>query len=132
MGAVTGMTLEFEFGQNWAYFSRFIGDTFGAALLIEGITAFIVMPLLAVLLVGYFRLLPKLGIIAIILSSIPTAKSVLMLTNSYHVKDVHAEKLVAWSTIIAAVTVTFWVMVAGMIYPSYFAYYAMILWYASP
>lgn len=40
MGVVTGITLEFEFGQNWAYFSRFIGDTFGAALAIEGITAF--------------------------------------------------------------------------------------------
>ncbi len=40
MGVVTGITLEFEFGQNWAYFSRFIGDTFGSALAIEGITAF--------------------------------------------------------------------------------------------
>lgn len=40
MGVVTGITLEFEFGQNWAYFSRFIGDTFGTALAIEGITAF--------------------------------------------------------------------------------------------
>lgn len=92
----------------------------------------IVMPLLAVVLAGYFHLPPKLGIIAIILSSIPTAKSVLTLTNSYHVKEVHAAKLVALSTIIAAVTVTFWVMIAGMIYPSYFAYYAMIPWYASP
>ena len=128
MAVVTGMTLEFEFGQNWAYFSRFIGDTFGAALAIEGITAFIVMPLLA----GYFHFPRKLGIIAIILSSIPTEKSVLTLTNSYHAKDVHAEKLVALSTIIAAVTVTFWVMVAGMIYPSYFAYYAIIPCYASP
>jgi cytochrome d ubiquinol oxidase subunit I len=40
MGVVTGVTLEFEFGQNWAYFSRFIGDAFGAALAIEGLTAF--------------------------------------------------------------------------------------------
>lgn len=40
MGVVTGITLEFEFGQNWAYFSRFIGDTFGTALAIEGVTAF--------------------------------------------------------------------------------------------
>lgn len=40
MGVVTGITMEFEFGQNWAYFSRFIGDTFGTSLAIEGITAF--------------------------------------------------------------------------------------------
>lgn len=40
MGVVTGITMEFEFGLNWAYFSRMIGDTFGAPLAIEGITAF--------------------------------------------------------------------------------------------
>jgi cytochrome d ubiquinol oxidase subunit I len=40
VGAVTGITLEFEFGLNWSYFSRMIGDTFGATLAIEGITAF--------------------------------------------------------------------------------------------
>jgi cytochrome bd ubiquinol oxidase subunit I len=40
MGVVTGITMEFEFGLNWAYFSRMIGDTFGTALAIEGITAF--------------------------------------------------------------------------------------------
>ena len=40
MGVITGTTLEFEFGQNWAYFSRYVGDVFGAALAIEGISAF--------------------------------------------------------------------------------------------
>lgn len=40
MGVITGMTLEFEFGQNWAYFSRLIGGSFGPILAIEGITAF--------------------------------------------------------------------------------------------
>lgn len=40
MGVVTGITLEFEFGQNWAYFSRMIGGDFGPILAIEGITAF--------------------------------------------------------------------------------------------
>ncbi len=40
MGVVTGITMEFEFGLNWAYFSRYIGDAFGTALAIEGITAF--------------------------------------------------------------------------------------------
>ena len=42
MGVVSGITMEFEFGLNWAYFSRFIGDSFGAVLAIEGVTAFMV------------------------------------------------------------------------------------------
>lgn len=40
MGIITGLTLEFEFGTNWAYFSRTIGGSFGPILAIEGITAF--------------------------------------------------------------------------------------------
>ena len=40
MGVVTGTTMEFEFGTNWAYFSRMIGGSFAPILAIEGITAF--------------------------------------------------------------------------------------------
>lgn len=40
LGVVTGTTMEFEFGQNWAYFSRMIGGSFAPILAIEGITAF--------------------------------------------------------------------------------------------
>ena len=40
MGIITGLTMEFEFGTNWAYFSRAIGGSFGPILAIEGITAF--------------------------------------------------------------------------------------------
>lgn len=40
MGIITGLTMEFEFGTNWAYFSRIIGGSFGPILAIEGITAF--------------------------------------------------------------------------------------------
>lgn len=40
IGVVTGITMEFEFGLNWAYFSRLIGGSFGPVLAIEGITAF--------------------------------------------------------------------------------------------
>ncbi|MDC0535580.1 cytochrome ubiquinol oxidase subunit I [Francisellaceae bacterium] len=42
IGVATGVTMEFEFGLNWAYFSRFIGDSFGAVLAIEGVTAFMI------------------------------------------------------------------------------------------
>lgn len=40
VGVLTGITMEFEFGLNWAYFSRLIGGSFGPILAIEGITAF--------------------------------------------------------------------------------------------
>lgn len=40
MGIITGITLEFQFGTNWAYFSQYIGDIFGIPLAIEGMAAF--------------------------------------------------------------------------------------------
>ena len=40
MGVVTGLTLEFQFGQNWAYFSQYIGNVFGVPLAVEGMVAF--------------------------------------------------------------------------------------------
>jgi cytochrome bd ubiquinol oxidase subunit I len=40
MAVITGLTLEFQFGQNWAFFSQYIGDVFGVPLAIEGMTAF--------------------------------------------------------------------------------------------
>jgi cytochrome d ubiquinol oxidase subunit I len=40
MGVATGITLEFQFGTNWAYYAHYVGDIFGAPLAIEGITAF--------------------------------------------------------------------------------------------
>ena len=40
MGVITGLTLEFQFGTNWAYFSQYIGDVFGVPLAIEGMSAF--------------------------------------------------------------------------------------------
>ncbi|WP_025209143.1 cytochrome ubiquinol oxidase subunit I [Hippea sp. KM1] len=40
LGLVTGITLEFEFGMNWARYSKFVGDIFGAPLAIEATLAF--------------------------------------------------------------------------------------------
>ena len=36
MGVATGVTMEFQFGTNWAYYSHYVGDIFGAPLAIEG------------------------------------------------------------------------------------------------
>jgi cytochrome d ubiquinol oxidase subunit I len=40
MGVATGITMEFQFGTNWAYYSHYVGDVFGAPLAIEGLMAF--------------------------------------------------------------------------------------------
>lgn len=40
MGVATGITLEFQFGTNWAFYSHYVGDIFGSLLAIEGMMAF--------------------------------------------------------------------------------------------
>ena len=50
MGVATGITMEFQFGTNWAYYSHYVGDIFGAPLAIEGLMAFF----LEATLVGLF------------------------------------------------------------------------------
>jgi cytochrome bd ubiquinol oxidase subunit I len=40
MGVATGITMEFQFGTNWAYYSHYVGDIFGVPLAVEGLMAF--------------------------------------------------------------------------------------------
>ena len=40
IGVATGITMEFQFGMNWSYYSQYVGDIFGAPLAIEGLMAF--------------------------------------------------------------------------------------------
>ncbi len=54
IGVATGIVMEFEFGTNWATYSRFVGDVFGSALAAEGIFAFFLESgFLALLLFGW-------------------------------------------------------------------------------
>jgi len=56
VGVATGIVMEFEFGTNWATYSRFVGDVFGSALAAEGIFAFFLESgFLAVLVFGWDR-----------------------------------------------------------------------------
>jgi len=56
MGVATGIVMEFEFGTNWAAYSRYVGDVFGSALASEGIFAFFLESgFLSVLLFGWDR-----------------------------------------------------------------------------
>ncbi|RJP33907.1 MAG: cytochrome ubiquinol oxidase subunit I [Phycisphaerales bacterium] len=60
LGVATGIVMEFEFGTNWAAYSRFVGDVFGSALAAEGIFAFFLESgFLSVLVFGWDRVGPK-------------------------------------------------------------------------
>ena len=61
VGVVTGITLEFQFGTNWARYSRYVGDIFGSLLAIEATLAFFLeSTFLAVWIFGWNRLSPRL------------------------------------------------------------------------
>ena len=60
IGVATGIVMEFEFGTNWATYSKFVGDVFGSALAAEGIFAFALESgFLGILLFGWKRVSPK-------------------------------------------------------------------------
>ncbi|MEP7145798.1 MAG: cytochrome ubiquinol oxidase subunit I [bacterium] len=60
IGVATGIPMEFQFGTNWAAFSRYVGDVFGSALASEGIFAFFLESgFLAILLFGSDKVSPK-------------------------------------------------------------------------
>ncbi|MCB0282557.1 MAG: cytochrome ubiquinol oxidase subunit I [Calditrichaeota bacterium] len=61
VGVATGIVMEFEFGTNWATYSRYVGDIFGSALAAEGIFAFFLESgFLAVLVFGWDKVSPKI------------------------------------------------------------------------
>ncbi len=60
VGVATGIVMEFEFGTNWATYSRYVGDVFGSALAAEGIFAFFLESgFLAVLVFGWDKVSPR-------------------------------------------------------------------------
>jgi cytochrome d ubiquinol oxidase subunit I len=67
IGVATGIVMEFEFGTNWATYSRYVGDVFGSALAAEGIFAFALESgFLGVLLFGWNRVKPWVHLVATI------------------------------------------------------------------
>ncbi len=57
LGVATGLTMEFEFGTNWAYYAHYVGDIFGAPLAIEGLMAFFLeATMVGVMFFGWDRL----------------------------------------------------------------------------
>ncbi len=66
VGVVTGITLEFQFGTNWARYSKYVGDVFGPILAIEASAAFFLeSTFIAVWAFGWKRLSPKVHAVSI-------------------------------------------------------------------
>ena len=61
VGVVTGIPMEFQFGTNWAQFSRYAGNVVGQTLAMEGLFAFFLESSFLFLLVWGERRLPKIG-----------------------------------------------------------------------
>ncbi len=61
LGVATGITMEFQFGTNWSYFSHYVGDIFGAPLAIEGLMAFFLEATFVGLMFFGWDKLSKLG-----------------------------------------------------------------------
>lgn len=68
MGVATGVVMAFQFGTNWATYSRFVCDVFGAVLAAEGIFAFVLESgFLAVVVFGWDRVSPRVHFFAMIM-----------------------------------------------------------------
>jgi cytochrome d ubiquinol oxidase subunit I len=86
LGVVTGITMEFQFGMNWAEFSRYVGDIFGAPLAIEATAAFFLESIFIGLWVfGWNRVSKKVHVLAIWLVAVATNLSALwiLLANGW-------------------------------------------------
>lgn len=65
LGVATGLTMEFEFGTNWSYYSHYVGDIFGAPLAIEGLMAFFLEATFVGLMFFGWDRLSKVGHLAV-------------------------------------------------------------------
>jgi len=71
LGVASGIVMEFQFGTNWATYSRYVGDVFGSALAAEGIFAFFLESgFLAILLFGWDRVSKKMHFFSTLMVSL--------------------------------------------------------------
>ena len=71
MGVATGIVMEFQFGTNWATYSRYVGDVFGSPLAAEGVFAFFLESgFLAILVFGWDRVSPRMHFFSTLMVSL--------------------------------------------------------------
>ncbi|MDI4656372.1 cytochrome ubiquinol oxidase subunit I [Xanthobacter autotrophicus] len=94
LGVTTGLTMEFQFGTNWAYYSHYVGDVFGAPLAIEGLMAFFLeSTFVGLLLLGRDRMSKQAYLAVVFLTAVGTNLSALwiLVANAWMQNPVGAE-----------------------------------------
>lgn len=94
LGVTTGITMEFQFGTNWAYYSHYVGDIFGAPLAIEGLMAFFLeSTFIGLFFFGWDRLSKRQHLMVTLLMAIGTNLSALwiLIANGWMQNPVGAE-----------------------------------------
>ena len=113
VGVATGIVMEFQFGSNWARFSRFAGDVFGSALAAEGIFAFFLESgFLAILVFGWDRVSPRLHFFATVMVALGATFSAIwiVVANSW-MNTPAGHQIVLHEGVPRAEVVDFWAMV---------------------
>ncbi len=113
MGVATGIVMEFEFGTNWAVYSRYVGDIFGSALAAEGIFAFFLESgFLAILLFGWNRVSKKMHFFATMMVSLGSMLSAVWIVVANSWQQTPAGYHIVVNDGVARAEVTdFWAMV---------------------
>ena len=94
LGVATGLTMEFQFGTNWSYYSHYVGDIFGAPLAIEGLMAFFLeSTFVGMFFFGWDRLSKRQHLMVTWLTAIGTNMSALwiLVANGWMQNPVGAE-----------------------------------------
>ena len=113
MGVTSGIVMEFQFGTNWASYSRYVGDVFGSALAAEGIFAFFLESgFLAVLVFGWDRVSARMHFLSTILVAIGATFSAvwIIVANSWQQTPAGFHIVGSGSSARAEIT-DFWMMV---------------------
>jgi cytochrome bd ubiquinol oxidase subunit I len=113
VGVATGIVMEFQFGTNWATYSRFVGDVFGSALAAEGIFAFFLESgFLALLVFGWDKVSPRMHFFSTVMVALGAMFSAIwiVVANSWQQTPAGYHLVETGGQIRAEIT-DFWVMV---------------------
>jgi cytochrome d ubiquinol oxidase subunit I len=117
LGVVTGIVMEFQFGTNWAAYSRYVGDVFGSALAAEGIFAFFLESgFLGLLIFGWDRVGPKTHFFATVMVALGSIFSSIwiVVANSWQqtpAGHTFREHVINDQTFVRAEVADFWAVV---------------------
>lgn len=113
IGVATGIVMEFEFGTNWAAYSRYVGDIFGSALAAEGVFAFALeSTFLGVLLFGWNKVSPRVHFFSTVMVTLGSMFSAIWIVVANSWQQTPAGFKIVGEGITAKAEITdFWAMV---------------------